>query len=199
MRFRANCRRLSFAATWMNSRLCVHLLGGNEETSLRLRPNAQVFRNALHLFEPNGFADRCTGIGINWDKKAKKSLHRGAAGSWYVVAKGGIGGRACQLSNWLRRGKRKAEAASQEAKDGEAVLLGTTVRLTRRAVLQIARREMALDPVGARRFETWYVPIGRKRVAPKWLAGLIFDKPVSRARANRNPAEEILSLDISSH
>jgi len=60
--------------------------------------------------------------------------------------------------------------------------LGTAVHFTRAEVLRRARRELTRDPVGARRFETWYVPVGRHRVAPKWLVSLLFDKPVSRFR-----------------
>lgn len=107
-----------------------------------------------------------------------------------VVATGGIGGRASQLSRWL--GSKRNSNRTLPKQTGTATLLGTTVCLSRAGVVQEARRELANDSAGAQRFETWYVPIGIHRVAPKWLVAKLFDKSVSRFRTA--DARRVLAL-----
>jgi hypothetical protein len=99
-----------------------------------------------------------------------------------LVAAGGIGGRASQLAHWLRPDEIEAECTIPKPPLGEAILLGTIVRLTRAEVLYKARNALLRAPAGARRFERWYVLVDRERVAPKWLVSVLFDKPVARFR-----------------
>jgi hypothetical protein len=108
------------------------------------------------------------------------------------VATGGIGGRASQLAHWLRTVNDREPVIITGRGCGEATLLGTTVQLSAVDVLRIAAKELPAARVAAKRFETWYVPVGNDRVAPKWLVSLIFDKPVSRFRTA--DARRVLSL-----
>jgi hypothetical protein len=101
-----------------------------------------------------------------------------------VVATGSIGGRASQLTHWLQSGAEERDIAAQRRAPGEAILLGTTVRLSRAQVLCEARKALLAAPAAARRFETWYVAVGRERVAPKWLVSVLFNKPVARFRTS---------------
>jgi hypothetical protein len=120
------------------------------------------------------------------------SLAREVAPSRLVVATGGIGGRASQLAHWLRRDAGEIGGIGPQRSTGEAVLLGTTVRLGRAEVLREARKALLVDPTAAHCFETWYVNVGRQRVAPKWLVSVLFDKPVARFRTT--DARRLLSL-----
>ena len=120
------------------------------------------------------------------------ALAREVAPAKLAVAIGGIGGRASQLAHWLRQATNTCDDPITEQACGEATLLGTTVRLSRKEVLQRAARASSRSPAAARRFETWHVAIGHERVAPKWLVSLLFDKPVSRFRTA--DARRVLSL-----
>jgi len=106
-----------------------------------------------------------------------------------LIAAGGIGGRASQLAHWLQVGD-VSHAAVTVAR-GEAVLLGTTVQLSRAEVLREARKALLAAPTAAHRFETWYVAVGYERVAPKWLVSVLFNKPVARFRTS--DARRVLS------
>jgi hypothetical protein len=99
-----------------------------------------------------------------------------------VVATGGIGGRASQLAHWLRSTEGESTRTAQLAPRGSALLLGTRIAMSRTEVLSAARRALSVDPVAARRFETWHVPVGCEHVAPKWLVSVLFDKPVAQFR-----------------
>jgi hypothetical protein len=82
--------------------------------------------------------------------------------------------------------------AATERACGEATLLGTTVRLSREEVLRRAAEALRRSTTAAYRFETWYVSVDSERVAPKWLAGLLFGKPVARFRTA--DARRVLAL-----
>jgi hypothetical protein len=131
-------------------------------------------------------------VGSQYWPLLEEPLSREVPPARLVVAAGGIGGRASQLAHWLRLGKGEADESTPEQVPGEAVLLGTTVRLSRAEVLREARKALLADPAAARRFETWYVPVGRERVAPKWLVRILFNKPVARFRTA--DARRVLSL-----
>lgn len=108
------------------------------------------------------------------------------------VSTGGIGGRASQFVHWLGAGKSETLESTIMCSRGTATLLGTTVRLSSSQVLQKARETLLRDSTAAHRFETWFVAVGNDRVAPKWLVGLLFDKPVSKFRTA--DARRVLSL-----
>ena len=120
-------------------------------------------------------------VGRDYWPLLAKSLARHVPASKVIVAAGGIGGRASQLAQWLTP-RAKGRTLRNGGGRGEATLLGRTIRMSRSQVLRKARQALRLDAAGARRFETWYVLIGRSRVAPKWLASLLFRKPVAGFR-----------------
>ena len=99
-------------------------------------------------------------------------------------ATGAIGGRASQLRAWLYRNWDEVLPSSVGKGDrvGRASLLGVTVEATPEDVLKVAQKGLVDDPDGANRFQTWCVPIGSSRVAPKWLVARLIGLPVSRFR-----------------
>ncbi len=72
------------------------------------------------------------------------------------------------------------------------MLLGTSIRMSQEEILRAAQAALIASPEGAGRFETWHVRIGSERVAPKWLVGILFDKPVGQFRTV--DARRVLSL-----
>jgi hypothetical protein len=131
-------------------------------------------------------------VGCRYWPLLEKPLARAVSPARVVIATGGIGGRASHLAHWLRADEQAATKPISSPTRGVAVLLGTTVRLTRDEVLQRARDALLAAPVAAQRFETWCVPLGSQRVAPKWLVSVLFDKPVARFRTA--DARRVLSL-----
>jgi hypothetical protein len=121
-------------------------------------------------------------VGSSYWSLLKEPLLGDAVADELTVATGGIGGRASQLAHWLRWGLCQDNESSLEPALGQAVLLGTSVRLSSAEVLRLAEQAFIADPQGARRFETWYVEVAGHRVAPKWLVSVLFDKSVSRFR-----------------
>jgi len=99
-----------------------------------------------------------------------------------VFAEGSIGGRASQLSHWLGRSQTLPEQSNRTTLTGEATLLGTTIRLEPYEVFCIAKKALAEDANAASRFQTWFVDLENQRVAPKWLVGILFEKPVAKFR-----------------
>ncbi len=157
-------------------------------TALRKRVEKQLKRTLDDIQPERLFVS----VGCQYWPLLEEPLAREVAPERLVVATGGIGGRASQLAHWLRSGQSESDDTSLERTNGEATLLRTTLRLSRAEVLQKAREALLSLPPAARRFETWYVTVDQDRVAPKWLAGLLFDKPVSRFRTA--DARRVLSL-----
>ena len=131
-------------------------------------------------------------VGRQYWPLIEKPLAREVAPGRLVIATGGIGGRASQLAHWLRPYAGDADRTAPGRALGEAVLLGTTVRLARAEVLRKARKALLAAPISSHRFETWYVAVGCERVAAKWLVSVLFDKPVARFRTA--DARRVLSL-----
>jgi hypothetical protein len=121
-------------------------------------------------------------VGSRYWPLLEEPLVRDVPPTSLALATGGIGGRASQLAHWLRLEETELDEDISEDACGEVTLLGTTVRLSRAEILTAARNALLVSPVAARRFETWFVALGRERVAPKWLVSLLFNKPVSRFR-----------------
>jgi hypothetical protein len=131
-------------------------------------------------------------VGSSYWPLLEEALAREINPEKLIVATGGIGGRASQLARWLKSGSQEKGESKQVRAPGEATLLGTTIRLNRSQVLCEARKALVAAPPAARRFETWYVAVGRQRVAPKWLVSILFDKPVASFRTA--DARRVLSL-----
>jgi uncharacterized protein DUF6884 len=162
-------------------------IGRDVSTALRTLIDKQL-KQILDKIQP---ARLFVSVGSRYWPLIEEPLAREIPMAKLAVASGGIGGRASQLAHWLRSDERGL-VTTKESVRGEAVLLGTTVRLSREAVLQQARRGLLAAPAAAHRFETWYVSVGHERVAPKWLVSVLFDKPVARFRTA--DARRVLSL-----
>jgi len=131
-------------------------------------------------------------VGREYWPLLEDALAREVATASLVIANGGVGGRASQLAHWLRFDDRKTISTQSRYAAGEAVLLGTTVRLNSEEVLERARAALIANPNSAKSFETWYVALDADRVAAKWLASILFCKPVARFRTA--DAKRVLSL-----
>lgn len=131
-------------------------------------------------------------VGKGYWPLIEEPLLRDVPSGKLFISTGGIGGRASQLSHWLRAGEDKTFQKTAASARGAATLLGTTVRLSSSQILRKARESLLKDSVAARRFETWYVAVGQDRVAPKWLVSNLFEKPVSRFRTA--DARRVLNL-----
>lgn len=163
-------------------------LPSTDPVAFRQRVEKQL-RCALKRIKPERLF---VSVGSRYWSLLREPLEREAVPTKLVIAAGGIGGRASQLSHWLRLKNGPVAVPRFDRSPGEAGLLGKTVRLKRCEVLQKAREGLLSDPLGAGRFETWCVPVGRERVAPKWLVSLLFEIPVSRFRTA--DARRVLSL-----
>ena len=159
-----------------------------DHVTLRVQVEKQL-KQTLDDFQPERLF---ISVGSQYWPLLEAPLARDVAPEKLVVATGGIGGRASQLAHWLRAGEAKNAGATLVSAPGEAVLLGTTVRLSQAEVLHEARKALLTAPAAARRFETWYVAVGEERVAPKWLVSVLFDKAVARFRTA--DARRVLSL-----
>ncbi|HET9712767.1 MAG TPA: hypothetical protein VFP64_12815 [Pyrinomonadaceae bacterium] len=123
-------------------------------------------------------------VGSQYWPLLDESLSREFASEKLIIASGSIGGRASQLAHWLRLSEPRTNNVPIGQPCGKATLLGTTVRLTPSEILCNANEARSVDPEGALRFQTWFVELGNERVAPKWLASILFDKPVFRFRTS---------------
>jgi hypothetical protein len=101
-------------------------------------------------------------VGSRYWSLLREPLERETVPTKFLVATGGIGGRASQLSYWLRLQNCPVTVPTFERSPGEAALLGKTVRLTWHEVLQKTRQGLISDPLGASRFETWCVAVDRE-------------------------------------
>jgi hypothetical protein len=121
-------------------------------------------------------------VGVQYWPLLEEPISREISSDKLIVATGSIGGRASRLAHWLRSGEPDNHEVPNSQFCGEATLLGTTIRLTHSEILRKANEVRSIDPEGALRFQTWFVELGNERVAPKWLVGILFDKPVVRFR-----------------
>lgn len=123
-------------------------------------------------------------VGSQYWPLLDEPISREFASEKLIIASGSIGGRASQFAHWLRLSEPRTNDVPIAQPCGKATLLGTTVRLTPSEILYKANQARSVDPEGAVRFQTWYVELGNERVAPKWLASILFDKPVYRFRTS---------------
>jgi hypothetical protein len=146
---------------------------------LRSSVDRQV-KEALDEFQPKVVF---VSVGAQYWPLLDETLSREISSDNLIVAYGSIGGRASQFAHWLRSGEPRTNEIPIGQPCGEATLLGKTIRLSRSEIFHKANVARSIDPEGALRFQTWFVELGNTRVAPKWLASLLFDKPVSQFRA----------------
>jgi hypothetical protein len=165
-----------------------HRITGTNDPALRLRVERQL-KQTLDEIQPDRLF---VSVGSDYWPLLEEPLAQQISPASLVVATGSIGGRASQFVHWLRSSEAKPTEPAPAQARSEAVLLGTAVRLSQADVLRTARAALTSEPIAARRFETWYVPVSGDRVAPKWLVSILFDKPVARFRTA--DARRVLSL-----
>ena len=122
-------------------------------------------------------------LGKNYAQAMSDCWQHVREGAEVFLASGGIGGQSSQLRTWLGRSNEfGAMQPARRSADGAAIL-GVAINMDAKLIIDLARRKRAEDPKGASRFQTWFVPVGRHRVAPKWLVHVLTGLPVSRFRA----------------
>lgn len=101
-----------------------------------------------------------------------------------TYATGTFGARLGQLKDWLyddgnARPARPSARPDQTARPRPPTIRGRLINLSTAAILDVARRALQRDPVGADQFSRWYVPLDDRRVAPKWLVSQLTNLPVA--------------------
>jgi len=94
------------------------------------------------------------------------------------TTKGSLGKQCAMLYDWLFEAPPPIEASIKN----DIIFRGKKLNLTKQEILDIAAINLQEDPIGAARFESWYVSIGNQKVAPKWLLSLITSIPVGQFR-----------------
>jgi hypothetical protein len=157
-----------------------HRLTAADISILQDSVDSQI-KEAVQKIQP---ASVFVSVGSQYWQLLDEPLSREFASEKLIIASGSIGGRASQLTHWLRLSEPRTNDLPIVQPRGKATLLGTTVRLTPSEILYRANQARSVDPEGAVRFQTWYVELGNERVAPKWLASILFNKPVYRFRTS---------------
>lgn len=97
-----------------------------------------------------------------------------------IVAHGSQGRKLSLLHDWLY-GEAPATLTAQplENEPRTAVIRGVKLTMTWGAVLSAAREKLKVDSEGAERYQSWYIEVDDRRVAPKWLVSQLTGLPVS--------------------
>jgi hypothetical protein len=98
------------------------------------------------------------------------------------VASGSIGGKLAQLHDWLYghpplQPTSSAKGPFVKLPRQRYVLRGRSISMTVPHILDVARRGMREDEAAAQRYQSWYVVVDGKRVAPKWLVSRMTGLP----------------------
>jgi hypothetical protein len=92
-------------------------------------------------------------------------------------AQGSIGKQAAHLYDWLYQAPPPVSVPS----DGRKITFhGVEIQLDAHEIVELAKRKISEDPIGASRFESWYVRLGEQSIAPKWLLSVLTNVPVSK-------------------
>lgn len=97
------------------------------------------------------------------------------------VASGSLGRKLGELHEWLYGKPPQLPQSSQKKIDlgKNLTIKGIEVVLTTQQVLDIAYQSLEKNNKEFANFQSWYVVVGNKRVAPKWLVNQITGLPVS--------------------
>jgi hypothetical protein len=98
------------------------------------------------------------------------------------LADGSMGRQIALLHDWLHGGHERLQSDAGEKHEEAVEFRGETIEKSASEVLAFARERAEDDPEGASRFQAWYVQVGDKKVAPKWLVSELTDIPVSDFR-----------------
>ncbi len=98
------------------------------------------------------------------------------------VAAGSLGRKLSVLHDWLYgdRSDLRHQQNCPAPATGKVRLRGIEIDLSAEEILNVARLGIASHDPGVTRYQSWYVPIGDRRVAPKWLVSRIAALPVSK-------------------
>jgi hypothetical protein len=93
---------------------------------------------------------------------------------------GGLGKKLSELHDWLYgKPPEVCNTLPMVAPQGKARLKGVEVALTPQQVLDVARQALIEGKGKPTAYQSWYVPIDDKRLAPKWLVSQLTGLPVS--------------------
>jgi hypothetical protein len=92
------------------------------------------------------------------------------------ISTGSLGKRQAELHDWLHGEPPPLPSSTSQ---GTARIRGTVIDLTPQQVLDLARRALARGQGDPDRYQSWYVQIDDRRVAPKWLVSQMTGLPVS--------------------
>lgn len=96
-----------------------------------------------------------------------------------AIAEGSIGRQGSMLYDWLFQSPPPLE---QIRNRDTVVFRGIKINSTKESLIATATTALQTNPPEAIRFESWYVLIGKHKVAPKWLFSLLTGLPVSQFR-----------------
>ncbi len=97
-----------------------------------------------------------------------------------IVSEGGHGRRQAHLHRWLY-GSRQTNQCSEAERlsSGTPHIRGVQVTMTLEEIMAIARRSLQDEQGKPGAYESWYVQVDERRVAPKWLLSQITNLPVA--------------------
>lgn len=144
-----------------------------------------VFRVFLRSWQSHPFKEAFVNLGANYARVMSACWVQLPERVRVQHASGSIGGRCSQLHAWLR-GEADSEIPDipNSYPVGRATLQGVTIEIPPEDVMKLARNKFAVDRIQAERWQTWYVPLGEQRVAPKWLVSALTGLSVSCFRTS---------------
>lgn len=92
---------------------------------------------------------------------------------------GPLGRQLSQLHDWLNGSPPHHNVAQSTTKDGWPRIRGVEIQATPTDALSMACKALDVGTDGLDSYQSWYVPIGNRRVAPKWLVSQLSGLPVS--------------------
>lgn len=96
------------------------------------------------------------------------------------VCAGALGRKLAELHDWLHGSPPKLRYNSTMLAEGNRVRIrGMEISMTSEEVLDIAKEALANNQGTPERYESWYVEVGKRRVAPKWLVSQLTDMSVA--------------------
>lgn len=96
------------------------------------------------------------------------------------MATGSLGRRLSQLHDWLNNHPPLNRGMPQPVvRGGRVRIRGVEIRETRAHTLDIARQALAEGVAGVDSYQSWYVPVDNRTIAPKWLVSQLSGLPVS--------------------
>lgn len=151
-----------------------------------LRPCVQA---RLQTVLDNSYDDICLALSSQYMAALEGWEELLPSGVRVTRTDGPMGIKLSRLKAWLRREEwtekdmlpQRLEAVPNAP--GRAQVAGVLVEMTKEDVLRIARERLQASAPHSKAYRDWYVVIDGRRVAPKWLVGIITGLPTSRFNA----------------